>query len=81
MSTLYEALSAAVESASGIGLRATLATLDGDRLVLPPTYADVGHNTTAPREDGSVERVSIDSPASFANRVEEQLRLADFGLV
>lgn len=46
----------------------------GDK-VLPPTYKGGIHNLTAPRPDGSSAWCSLDSPASFANRVEAALNL------
>jgi CRISPR-associated protein Csb1 len=54
---------------SVIRIRADLESAAGDK-VLPPTYAGGKHNLTPPRDDGASEWCSLDSPASFANRVE-----------
>lgn len=76
MNPLYEAISAACANASAIGLRARLipaAGLDEDQsfFLLPPTYADLGHLLSPVREDGSHAYVLVDSPQSWANRLEE----------
>lgn len=55
-----------------IRIHADLQPASGDK-ILPPTYAGGGHNMTPAREDGSSEWCSVDSPASFANRVEAAL--------
>ncbi|WP_300327738.1 type I-U CRISPR-associated RAMP protein Csb1/Cas7u [Accumulibacter sp.] len=82
MSDLYATVRAAAAEAAGISVKATLSTLSGSRHLLPPTYADAPHkhNMTEPDAHGVATWVSIDSAASFANRIEEQLRRADFGL-
>jgi CRISPR-associated protein Csb1 len=79
---LYTTIRDAVTNAAGISINASLAAIDGSRHVLPPTYADAPHkhNMTEPDEHGIAAWVSIDSPASFANRVEEQLVRAKLGL-
>jgi CRISPR-associated protein Csb1 len=79
---LYTAIHEAVITAAGICVNARLSAIDGSQHVLPPTYADAPHkhNMTEPDEHGIAAWVSIDSPASFANRVEEQLVRADLGL-
>lgn len=70
MTNLTATLRAAIESGDAvIRIRADLAPASGNR-ILPPTYAGGGHNMTHAREDGSFGWCSIDSPASFANRVE-----------
>jgi len=56
-----------------IRVTASLEPASGSNLVLPPTYEGGAHNLTAPRPDGSSEWASVDSPASFANRVEAAL--------
>jgi CRISPR-associated protein Csb1 len=79
MSTdLLAALQDAVRSASATSLRADLipaAGMPGDErlFVLPPTYANVGHLVSPERPDGTHEYVLIDSPQSWANRLEELL--------
>ncbi|KFB71619.1 MAG: CRISPR-associated protein/csb1, Dpsyc system [Candidatus Accumulibacter phosphatis] len=82
MPDLYTTVRAAVTEAAGISVNATLAALAGSRHVLPPTYADAPHkhNMTEPDAHGVAAWVSIDSAASFANRMEDQLKRADFGL-
>ena len=82
MPDLYTTVRAAVAEAAGISVNATLAALAGSRHVLPPTYADAPHkhNMTEPDAHGVAAWVSIDSAASFANRMEDQLKRADLGL-
>lgn len=82
MSDLYDSIRAAVAEATGISVSATLSAISGSPHVLPPTYADAPHkhNMTDPDEHGVAAWVSIDSAASFANRMEEQLKRADLGL-
>lgn len=82
MTDLYSIVRQAVIDASGISVNARLSALDGGSLVLPPTYADAPHrhNMTEPGVDHVAAWVSIDSPASFANRVEEKLVRAGLGL-
>ncbi|MBN8514519.1 type I-U CRISPR-associated RAMP protein Csb1/Cas7u [Accumulibacter sp.] len=82
MPDLYNTIRAAVIDAAGISVNATLAAISGSRHVLPPTYADAPHkhNMTEPGADGIAAWVSIDSAASFANRMEDQLKRADLGL-
>ncbi|MCP5229390.1 type I-U CRISPR-associated RAMP protein Csb1/Cas7u [Accumulibacter sp.] len=81
MPDLYTTIRAAVIDAAGIGVNATLAAISGSRHVLPPTYADAPHkhNMTEPGANGMAAWVSIDSAASFANRMEDQLKRADLG--
>jgi len=76
--SLLGTLQAAVQSASAVTLRADLipasATSSDERLfVLPPTYANIGHLVSPERPDGTHEYVLIDSPQSWANRLEEVL--------
>jgi len=75
MSHLYDELSQAVKNAAGLSVNAKLSALDGSTHVLPPTYANAPykHNMTEPDGSGVSAWVSIDSAASFANRVEERL--------
>lgn len=75
MSDLYDTLDNAISNAAGLAINANLSALDGSQHVLPPTYADAPHkhNMTEPDANGVSAWVSIDSAASFANRVEEQL--------
>lgn len=68
----------AVRSASAISLRALLIPASGDEtderlFLMPPTFADVGHLVSPKREDGTHQYVLIDSPQSWANRLEELL--------
>jgi CRISPR-associated protein Csb1 len=72
----------AAAEAAGISVNATVSALAGSRHVLPPMYADAPHkhNMTEPDVHGVATSVRIDRPASFANRMEDQLRPADFGL-
>ena len=73
---LSSTLRSAIESGDAvIRIRADLEPASGDK-ILPPTYTGSAHNMTPPREDGSSEWCSVDSPASFANRVEAALREA-----
>lgn len=76
MSQLYEAISAACIEASAISLRARLLPASGLAddarfFLLPPTYAELGHLLSPVREDGTHAYVLIDSPQSWANRLEE----------
>ncbi len=75
MEDLYTILRQAVADTAGISVGATLTALNGTGHVLPPTYADapLRHNMTSPDARGVSAWVSIDSPASFANRVEAEL--------
>lgn len=76
MTNLTASLRAAIECGDAvIRIRADLAPASGNR-ILPPTYAGGGHNMTPARADGSSEWCSIDSPASFANRVEAAINAA-----
>ena len=82
MTDLYSIVRQAVIDAPGISVNASLSALDGGSLVLPPTYADAPHRhiMTEPDADHVAAWVSIDAPASFANRVEEKLVRAGLGL-
>ena len=82
MSDLYDTLDNAISNAAGLAINANLSALDGSQHVLPPTYADAPHkhNMTEPDANGVSAWVSIDSAASFANRVEEQLVRRDANL-
>ena len=82
MTDLYATVRNAAAEAAGISVSATLSALAGSSHVLPPTYADAPHkhNMTEPDAHGVAAWVSIDSAASFANRMEDQLKRADFGL-
>lgn len=81
MTRLTHELRAALRNGDAvIRIHANLAPAAGAK-ILPPTYAKDGakggmHNLTQPRADGSSEWVSVDSPASFANRVEAELHAA-----
>ena len=82
---LYESLLSAAEHASAITLRANLIPANavaGDEkfFVLPPTYAEVGHLASHIREDGTHEYILIDSPQSWANRLEELLDRPEVGV-
>ena len=84
-STLYETLAAAAEHASAITLRANLvpaAALPEDEqfFVLPPTYAEVGHLASPERDDGTHQYILIESPQSWANRLEELLDRPEVGV-
>lgn len=82
--TIKDALTTSDDAAiaTGISVKARLSTLNGTPHLLPPTYADAPqkHNMTPPDGNGVCAWVSIDSPASFANRIEERLVRADLGL-
>ena len=68
--SLTETLRSALTAGDAvIRIQAALEPASGGK-ILPPTYAGAVHNMTPPREDGSSEWCSVDSPASFANRVE-----------
>lgn len=82
---LLQTLRRATESASAISLRADLipaaATPTDERLfVLPPTYANIGHLVSPERPDGTHEYVLIDSPQSWANRLEGLMDEPEAGL-
>lgn len=84
-SGLYESLLSATANASAITLRANLipanaVSQDDKFFVLPPTYAEVGHLASHPREDGTNEYILIDSPQSWANRLEELMDRAEVGV-
>lgn len=82
-STIRNALSGNV---AAVRVHATLVPATGGQRILPPTYAaeksgEPGrHNMTAPSADGASAWVSIDSPGSFANRVEQALVAVNLGL-
>lgn len=82
MTDLYTTVREAVTRAAGISVNATLSAVNGSRHVLPPTYADAPHkhNMTEPDAHGVAAWVSIDSAASFANRIEDKLVRANLGL-
>lgn len=68
----------AVQSASAISLRANLIPASGcagdeQFFLMPPTFAEVGHLVSPLREDGTHQYVLVDSPQSWANRLEELL--------
>jgi CRISPR-associated protein Csb1 len=67
---------------AAIRVTSTLQTADGGQKILPPTYADTphGHNMVTPSGDGVSPWVSVDAPASFANRMEQALVRAELGL-
>ena len=76
MTQLYQAIADACTSASAISLRARLIPASGLAddsrfFLLPPTYAEVGHLLSPVREDGTHAYVLVDSPQSWANRLEE----------
>ncbi|MBE2263414.1 MAG: type I-U CRISPR-associated protein Cas7 [Burkholderiaceae bacterium] len=82
---LYEALLSAADNASAITLRANLIpanAVPGDEkfFVLPPTYAEIGHLASHVREDGTHEYILIESPQSWANRLEELLDRPEVGV-
>jgi CRISPR-associated protein Csb1 len=71
--SLTESLRSAIAAGDAvIRIHADLRPVSGDK-ILPPTYAGAVHNMTPPREDGSSAWCSVDSPASFANRIEAVL--------
>jgi CRISPR-associated protein Csb1 len=76
MMSLTETLRSALTAGDAvIRIEAALEPASGGK-ILPPTYAGAVHNMTPPREDGSSEWCSVDSPASFANRVEAAIDAA-----
>jgi CRISPR-associated protein Csb1 len=84
-SSLYEALASASQHDSAITLRANLipaSSLPDDNkfFVLPPTYAEIGHLASPLREDGTHQYILIESPQSWANRLEELLDRAEVGV-
>ena len=84
-SHLYEALAAAADHAAAITLRAKLIPAtglpeDANFFVLPPTYADIGHLASPVREDGTHQYILIESPQSWANRLEELLDRPEVGV-
>lgn len=84
-STLYEALAVAAEQASAITLRANLVPAsalpdDEQFFVLPPTYAEIGHLASPVRDDGTHQYILIESPQSWANRLEELLDRPEVGV-
>lgn len=82
MADIYTVIQEAVTNAAGLSINAKLVALNGSNHILPPTYADapLKHNMTPPDGTGLSAWVSIDSAASFANRVEERLVHAGLGL-
>ncbi len=87
MSTLFSVVRDAVATnVAAIRVSATLVSAAGGEKILPPTYvaAKSGdpavHNITPPGPDGASAWVSVDSPGSFANRVERALVALDLGL-
>jgi len=84
-SSLYQALASAAEHASALTLRANLipaSALPEDKqlFVLPPTYAEIGHLASHVREDGTHQYILIESPQSWANRLEELLDRPEVGI-
>lgn len=84
-SSLYDVLSSAAQHASAITLRANLipaASLPADDkyFVLPPTYAEIGHLASPVRDDGTHQYILIESPQSWANRLEELLDRPEVGV-
>jgi len=76
MTNLTPALRRAIESGDAVvRIHADLTPVSGSK-IHPPTYTGGVHNMTTPRENGSSARCSVDSPASFANRVEAALNAA-----
>lgn len=76
MSKLHQVIADACASASAVSLRARLIPASGLAedsrfFLLPPTYAEVGHLLSPVREDGTHAYVLVDSPQSWANRLEE----------
>lgn len=83
MSNLLNAIRDALEGGiPAIRVTALLETADGGDKILPPTYADTphAHNMVVPGANGVSPWVSVDAPASFANRVEQQLVRSNLGL-
>lgn len=83
MSILLQAIrDALAEGVPAIRITASLTTADGGAKILPPTYADAphAHNMVEPGPDGMSSWVSVDAPASFANRVEQALVRSNLGL-
>lgn len=82
MTEMYSTVRAAVINATGISVNANLSSLKGGKLVLPPTYSGspYSHNLTQPGPDNVSAWVSIDSPASFGNRIEDKLVCAGLDL-
>lgn len=83
--SLFELLANAARHASAITLRANLipasALPDDEKLfVLPPTYAEIGHLASPIREDGTHQYILIESPQSWANRLEELLDRPEVGV-
>ena len=83
--SLYDVLACAAQQASAITLRANLIPAsalptDGNFFVLPPTYAEIGHLASAVREDGTNQYILIESPQSWANRLEELLDRPEVGV-
>jgi CRISPR-associated protein Csb1 len=84
-SVLFDQLVSAVENASAITVRANLipaSARPGDEqlFVLPPTYAEIGHLASTIREDGTHQYILIESPQSWANRLEELLDRPEVGV-
>lgn len=74
--SLTDDLCSALKSGDAvIRIQAELESASGGK-ILPPTYAGAVHNMTPAREDGSSAWCSVDSPASFANRVEAAIHAA-----
>lgn len=83
--SLYDVLASAAQNASAITLRANLIPAsalpeDDKYLVLPPTYAEIGHLASPLREDGTNQYILIESPQSWANRLEELLDRSEVGV-
>ena len=84
-SKLYQSIDSAVSGgAVAVRVSAKLEPIAGGDKILPPTYApekgDGGRHNTTPLENGRAAWVSVDAPASFANRVEAALVGADLNL-
>lgn len=83
--SLYDVLSDAAQHVSAITLRANLIPAssmpnDDKFFVLPPTYFELGHLASAVREDGTHQYILIESPQSWANRLEELLDRPEVGV-
>ena len=63
---------------AAISIQAELKSISGSSHIYPPTFAGIGHNLVGyDKASGTFHAVQVDSPGSFANRIEAELASLD----